>query len=1369
MKPDGRSVGSRLGPVAWLRLRIVLGWLCLTPCVSGQPLIVGVAGSGPTTSGGFDGDPGPAAQSRLNSPAAIAVGPGGALYICDQLNHRIRLVDPATASIVTVAGSGPSDSPGFSGDGGPATQARLNGPAGIAVDVAGNLFVADTFNNRIRRVDAKTGIITSIAGSGPSTSGSFAGDGAAATASRLDQPRGLVVDLTGNVLFCDSANHRVRRIDAVTGTIETVAGSGVTGLFLGDYGGDGGPATAARLSVPAAVALDARGNLYIADLLNNRVRLVDSASGIIQTFAGTGGAIRSLTDGPAAETSLGPPFGVAADADGNVYIGTDAGIVYGVAPRTGIVSGLAGKILPGGELCSGAQGDGGQAAGACLARVRGLAVDAQGNVLLCDAGSHRVRKLLMRAPRVTRISPGTISTTRPADLSIEGTGLQSATAVTGVNLLVGGVTLGPLPQLSATTSTLLTAQVPQGSIVGLYTLVIGIPEGANNSLAPERLLRVQRPSAVNGPPLAIVLGPTVLPYEVPFRLDGSASLDLDDGDTISYHWSLATTVPGVPAFDTTSAAVEFVVSRRGNYQFTLSVQDQHGLSASRIVTVVAPDVAPRAVVRSAFIRSFILPDDRGRIPSALTTSTISLDGTQTRSLDGDPVTYRWSLLSKPPASTATDAALLEPQSAVTRLRLGVARGGDGRQLDAGLYRIGLRVSDPAGHETSAVLLVTALAAEDIAPTADPGNDRNVRVTVLDRSPLQLAADIPDPLLPPPADQSPFVRLDGRASIDPNVPPLPLSYEWSVLSLPAGSRLTTLVASTTAAPRFEPDEPGVYRFGLVVRNPLFASERRDVRIAVNVAGGGSVPTAFGFARDRAGNVRSGPAGAVATFVAAVDAVLLDATASTSADAQGRRQLTYRWGQAAGPPVALTPSATSPVAEFVPPFPGRYVFRLAVTDALGVSGEGTPVEVRALPAARPPPELALTSSADTTAATGSDIPEGALESKGESLRVTLPALLTVTARIRDRDGIANGRKSVFWRQLSGPSVELSVTADRATSSPVAATRFAPTTAGVVELECRAQVLDERLGPSGVDVSRKIRIVADTAQVAVPRARARTLNSQVQFGAGDAVVLDGRESVATRGPSAGIRYCWTQVAGPPVVLSDPFSPVTSFVAPDFGDARSRSYRFALFAETEGARSEPAVLSFKADPAPRVSCPAVVETSAGLTLMAVSADPSTSAAVFDAAELLERTRARFVARVRSVPGGRGTFEFFAPGTGTARFAIEGNQGYLVAGGRQREAQSIPGLTWPAGQLTLTLGAGMNLVAFPKGHPTGETAETLRARTGSAFVVRTVGPPQGPGRFDVYIPGLNQPFELQSNRSYLLWVPASRSVDLPAASTGCR
>ena len=255
----------------------------------------------------------PATTTGLNLPVGLAVDRSGNLFISDTYASRIRRVDVDTGIISTVAGGGST-----LGDGGPATSARISFPRGVAVDEAGNLFIGDTIDNRVRRVDVVTGIITTVAGTG--TYG-FSGDGGPATQANLRWPRGVAVDRPGNLFIADSSNYRIRRVDARTGIITTVAGNGST------YSGDGGPATNAGIGFVEEITLDSVGNLFLGSSGNTnyaRVRRVDAFSGIITTVAGNGTVGFGGDGGPATSAELDDPIGITVDNSGNLFIGDSA-------------------------------------------------------------------------------------------------------------------------------------------------------------------------------------------------------------------------------------------------------------------------------------------------------------------------------------------------------------------------------------------------------------------------------------------------------------------------------------------------------------------------------------------------------------------------------------------------------------------------------------------------------------------------------------------------------------------------------------------------------------------------------------------------------------------------------------------------------------------------------------------------------------------------------------------------------------------------------------------------------------------------------------------------------------------------------------
>ena len=325
---------------------------------------------------GFSGDGGPAVQAQLNYPAGLAVDASGNLYVADRRNQRVRRID-AAGVITTFAGTGEE---GFSGDGGPAAQARLDRPAAVAVDASGNVYVADAGNRRVRRIDA-AGVITTFAGTGER---GFSGDGGPAAQAQLSLPQGVAADASGNVYVADPGNHRVRRIDTA-GMITTFAGTGEEG-----FSGDGGPATQAALSYPASVAADGVGNVYITGYESSRVRRIDTA-GVISTFAGTGEEGFSGDGGPAVQAQFNAGhdgfLSVATDASGNVYIADSENHRVRRIDTAGMISTFAGTGEPG------FSGDGGPAAQAQLIYPAGVAADESGNLYVADVGNHRVRRI----------------------------------------------------------------------------------------------------------------------------------------------------------------------------------------------------------------------------------------------------------------------------------------------------------------------------------------------------------------------------------------------------------------------------------------------------------------------------------------------------------------------------------------------------------------------------------------------------------------------------------------------------------------------------------------------------------------------------------------------------------------------------------------------------------------------------------------------------------------------------------------------------------------------------------------------------------------------------------------------------------------
>ncbi len=433
--------------------------------VDSSGVISTVAGNG-----SFAGDGGPADKATLNSPADVAVDTQHNLYIADTENSRIRKVDSAGV-ITTVAGS---DAAGHAGDGGPATSAQLYEPYAVDVDASGDLFIADETNNRVREVDASQTIQT-VAGSG---SYGYGGDSGPATQALFQGPEGIAVDKRdGSVYVADSSDYRIRHF-TVGGQIETVAGTGVYG-----FSGDGGPGNQAQISFVAKLAVDAQGNVYLADSGNQRIRMI-ATDGTISTVAGNGLSSYTGDGGLATKASLSYPGGVAVDADGNLYISDTYNNRIRRVSTAGIISTIAGS----GD--AGFTGDGGPATKASLYHPKGLAVDDQGNVYVADTGIHRIRKLtpgatlgelaLVNAASFANgdVTPGMI-------VSVYGDNLASETAAApGADL----------PQSLAGTSVQVTDLKGVARTAGLYfvsSLQINcvIPEGTATGKATVTVLR----------------------------------------------------------------------------------------------------------------------------------------------------------------------------------------------------------------------------------------------------------------------------------------------------------------------------------------------------------------------------------------------------------------------------------------------------------------------------------------------------------------------------------------------------------------------------------------------------------------------------------------------------------------------------------------------------------------------------------------------------------------------------------------------------------------------------------------------------------------------------------------------------------------
>lgn len=461
-----------------------------------------IAGSGPTAKG-YLGDGSSATLAELNGPTSVAIDSKGNIYICDQSNNVIREV--VNGVINTIVGTA---SAGYGGDLGPATSAQLNGPDTVFVDSTGNLYISDVLNNVVRVVTT-TSIINTVAGLQAQIPG-YGGDGGPATSALLNFPAGVLLDTTGNLIIADSANFRIRKVTAPisTGTISTYAGDGYQG-----YSNEGGSPLAAHLNYPRGLAMDSAGDLYIADSINNEIRKVTPGpNGVISLFAGdpSGNACNpqlSCGDGgQAVGALLNFPTGVAVDSANNVYIADSLDNVIRMVTPDGIIHTIAGIPIQSNIDLPGYSGDGGPALSAEFDEPVGITVDSKGNLYVADYGNDVIRMLVPNAapsgpgppPVITgvqsasgfgalpAIAPGTwieiygshlAPNTRPWGTADFIGVINAPTSLNGVTVSVGGYSAF----VEYISPTQVNVQVPGTIALGPVTVTVNTPAGTSNA------------------------------------------------------------------------------------------------------------------------------------------------------------------------------------------------------------------------------------------------------------------------------------------------------------------------------------------------------------------------------------------------------------------------------------------------------------------------------------------------------------------------------------------------------------------------------------------------------------------------------------------------------------------------------------------------------------------------------------------------------------------------------------------------------------------------------------------------------------------------------------------------------------------------
>lgn len=330
-----------------------------------------VAGTGVS---GATGDGGPALEAQVGNPYGLTLGPDGALYVCEIDTDRVRRIDLAGGGIATVAGTGEV---GYSGDGGPAEQAKLSDPYEVRFDGDGNLFFVEMLNAVVRRVDARSGIISTVAGTGEE---GFSGDGGPAVRARFNKPHSIALDGKGSLYIADIGNHRIRRVDLPSGIVTTFAGTGKR-----EPTPDGAPLAGTPLNGPRALAFGPGGDMYIALREGNAVYRLDMRAKRLHHVAGTGAEGYSGDGGPAREATLAGPKGIEVGPDGAVYLAdTENHAIRRIDLEAGTISTVAGD----GTRRDGPDGD---ALRCGLARPHGIYVDSSGILYIGDSENHRVR------------------------------------------------------------------------------------------------------------------------------------------------------------------------------------------------------------------------------------------------------------------------------------------------------------------------------------------------------------------------------------------------------------------------------------------------------------------------------------------------------------------------------------------------------------------------------------------------------------------------------------------------------------------------------------------------------------------------------------------------------------------------------------------------------------------------------------------------------------------------------------------------------------------------------------------------------------------------------------------------------------------